>query len=264
MHSAQKGADDLIYSAQHCNKTIFLKEKMIQIKNLIVSYDHKIAVDDVSVEFQSGQISGLIGPNGAGKSTLLKTCIGLLSAYSGEIYFDDKNLGKERFWVKQNATYSAENAELLSYLSGEEFLTLIARIYKLDDIAAIVDFFLDLMGLQQKRRELIINYSHGMKQKLSVAVALIPTPKYIFLDECLNGVDAPTLLRVFDYLKMRTQDNCLIIISSHNVNLIQDWCKEVFIIDNGKIISKLDESEMKRLMAGKDNFLNKYINLIAS
>jgi len=237
---------------------------MLKINNLKVSYDYKVAVDNLSVEFQTGQITGLIGPNGAGKSTLLKTAIGLLSAYSGDILFEGKSLKKERFWVKQNATYASENAELLSYLSGEEFLVLIGRIYKLENITKKVDFFIELMGLQQKRDELIVNYSHGMRQKLSAATALLSKPKYIFLDESLNGMDAPSLSRIFYYLKTQTHEGCLIIISSHNVDLIRDWCQEVFIINNGKIISKFDESEMKQLSKGKDDFLNKYISLINS
>ncbi len=235
---------------------------MLKIKNLTVSYDNKIAVDDVSLEFQSGQITGLIGPNGAGKSTLLKTGIGLLSAYSGEIWFENKQLRKERFWVKQNATYAPENAELLPYLSGEEFLKLIAGIYKMDEIESKISFYIELMGLVEKKDELIVNYSHGMKQKLSAAAALISKPKYIFLDESLNGMDAPSLKRIFEYLKMQTQAGNLVIISSHNVDLIRDWCDEVFIINHGKIISKFNKNEMDQFRAGKDDFLNKYISLI--
>ncbi len=232
---------------------------MLKINNLTVSYDNKVAVDDLSIEFQSGKITGLIGPNGAGKSTLLKTCIGLLSAYAGEIWFENKNLRKERFWVKQNATYASESAELLSYLSGEEFLKLIAGIYQLDEIESKVSFYIDLMGLVEKKDELIVNYSHGMKQKLSAASALIAKPKFIFLDESLNGMDAPSLKRIFDYLKLQTETGCLVIISSHNVNLIRDWCDEVFIINNGKIISSFDESNMKAAKTGKEDFLKKYI-----
>ncbi len=235
---------------------------MLKIKNLTVSYDNKIAVDDVSLDFQSGQITGLIGPNGAGKSTLLKTGIGLLSAYSGEIWFENKQLRKERFWVKQNATYTPENAELLPYLSGEEFLKLIAGIYKLDEIESKISFYFDLMGLVEKKDELIVNYSHGMKQKLSAAAALISKPKYIFLDESLNGMDAPSLKRIFDYLKVQTQAGSLVTISSHNVDLIRDWCDEVFIINHGKIISNFNKNEMDQFRAGKEDFLNKYISLI--
>ncbi len=237
---------------------------MLQIKNLSVSYDHKIAVDNLSVEFNSGQIIGLIGPNGAGKSTLLKTCIGLLSAYSGDIFFGETNLKKNRFRIKQNACYAAENAELLPYLTGEEFLKLIARIHKLPEINATVNFFINLMGLEEKKDELTVNYSHGMKQKLSAAAALLSKPKYIFLDESLNGMDAPSLSRIFDYLKTEAENGSLIIISSHNVDLIRDWCQQVFIINKGKIISGFDEDEMNRLKLEKKEFLKKYINLINS
>ena len=235
---------------------------MLKINNLTVSYDNKVAIDNVSMEFCKGKITGLIGPNGAGKSTLLKTCIGLLSAYSGDIWFENRNLKKERFWVKQNATYASENAELLSYLTGQEFLTLIARIYKLDSIEESVDYYINLMGLEQKKDDLITNYSHGMKQKLSAAAALLPNPKYIFLDESLNGLDIPSLSHIFEYLKEQKRLDRVIIISSHNINLIRDWCEEVFIINNGQIMSRFDENEMRLLKDEPDDFKEKYISLI--
>lgn len=235
---------------------------MIAIKNLTISYDYKIAVDDLSVTFKPGKISGLIGPNGTGKSTLLKTCIGLIKSYSGEIFFNDKLLKKNTFWVKQNVSYAAENAELLPYLTGKEFLSLICKIHNLEDIEVKIDFFIDLLELQQKKNELINSYSHGMKQKLAVAAALVCEPKYILLDESLNGMDSISLTRIFNHLKLLRDKGVLILLTSHNVHLIHRWCEEVFIMNKGKVISSFSQKDLEQLKTEEDGFLNRYIGLI--
>ena len=234
---------------------------MLTIKNLTVSYDNKIALDDITLDFKPSIITGLIGPNGAGKSTLMKTCIGLVSTYSGDILYDDRPLKKNRYWVKQNAVYTAENAELLHYLSGHEFLSLISKIYRIDDAGDRIDFFIEMMGLTQKSNALIDSYSHGMRQKISVAAALLSKPKFILLDESLNGMDSISLARIFKYLLEQKNEGRIICISSHNVELIEDWCEEVFVISKGKIKAKLSLDEIKKLRSKKDTFLKKYIEL---
>lgn len=234
---------------------------MLSIKNLSVSYDNKIAIDNLSVNFPPSKITGLIGPNGAGKSTLMKTCIGIISAYSGDILYDNLPLKKNRYWVKQNAVYAAENAELLNYLTGIEFLQLISKIYKLDDGKNRIEFFIEMMGLQQKRDELIDSYSHGMRQKISVAAALLPNPKFIMLDESLNGMDSISLSRIFEYLKEQKDRGKIILISSHNVELIEEWCEEVFVISSGKIKAEFSLDEIKKMRSEKGAFLKKYMEL---
>jgi len=235
---------------------------MLSIKNLSVSYDNKIAVDRLSVQFDGSTITGLIGPNGAGKSTLMKTCIGMISNYSGEIIFNDKSLNKNRFWIKQNAVYTAENAELLNYLTGQEFLKLIANIYELDSSNDRIEFFIKLMDLEHKKSELIENYSHGMRQKLSVAAALLPEPMYILLDESLNGLDSISLKRIFEYLTEQRDKGRIIILSSHNVDLVEDWCDHVYVINHGKIIAAFSMGEIQTFKTIKGGFLKKYIELI--
>jgi len=235
---------------------------MIKIENLSVSYDKKPALSDVSVQFLPNQITGLIGPNGAGKSTLMKTCIGLISEYSGHIYFAGKNSRENRFWVKQHAVYTSENAELLPYLSGREFLNLISGIHKLDANNLHLDFMINLTGLHSKQNELIINYSHGMRQKLSIASALLPNPDYILIDETLNGLDSVSLKSVHAYLKNQAAENRVIVVSSHNVDLIKDLCDEVYVIYNGKIVYRFAKEELLKFAGTNDLFINKYISII--
>jgi len=235
---------------------------MLSIKNLKVSYDNKIAVDDITVDFQSSQIIGLIGPNGAGKSTLMKTCMGIISNFSGDIFYDDLPLRKNRYWVKQNVVYSAENAELLNYLTGYEFLKLISKIYLLNDSEDKINFFIDMMGLQEKRNELIEKYSHGMRQKIAVAAALLPNPRFLLFDESMNGMDSISLSRIFQYLTEQKNRDRIILVSSHNVELIEDWCEAVYVINEGKLKAEISREELGILRTERGAFLKKYMELI--
>ena len=235
---------------------------MLSIQNLSVSYDNKIAVDNISLEFKPSTISGLIGPNGAGKSTLMKTCIGMISHYSGDILFDNLPLNKNRFLIKQQTVYAAENADLLNYLTGYEFLKLISKIYKMQDADDKINFYIEMMGLEQKRNELIDSYSHGMRQKISVAAAFLPDPQYILLDESLNGMDSISLSRVFKYLTEQREKKRIIILSSHNVDLIEEMCEEVFVIDKGKIKAVFSLQQIELFRKQKGAFLKNYMELI--
>jgi ABC-2 type transport system ATP-binding protein len=235
---------------------------MLRIKNLTVSYDNKIALNGISAEFHSAKITGLIGPNGAGKSTLLKTCIGLIENYSGAIYFDNKLATSYRYWVKENAAYAPENAELFPYLTGFEFLQLIAKIHKLPDISTKISFYSELLGLQIKINDLIISYSHGMKQKLAVAAVLLADVKFIMLDESLNGLDSISLGKVFEHLKVLREKGRLILITSHNVGLIYKWCDVVFVINNGSVTASFTKKDLAEIRCTEDDFLKKYMDLI--
>ena len=209
---------------------------MIRIKNLSVSYERQQALDALDASYKSGQIIGLIGPNGAGKSTLLKTCCGLIPQFTGTVLFDDRSLEANRFWVKQKVAYVPESPQLLPYLSGKEFLRLIAGIYKIDDFESRKTFFSRMMLLDDKLDELINTYSHGMMQKLSLAAALISRPDYILIDEALSGLDSIALKNVKDYLSEQAKSGKHVIISSHQIERLQDWCAEIQVINHGKII----------------------------
>lgn len=234
---------------------------MLKIENLKVSYDKKIAVNDVSLVCPKGVLVGLIGPNGAGKSTLLKTCIGLISEFSGSIKFGDKSLPENRFWVKQHAVYAPENAELLPYLTGLEFLKLIARIYNKEISNERIEFLVNLTGLGSRKNDLVTDYSHGMRQKLAVAAALLPDSEYIFLDEALNGMDSVSLSGLLKYLKQEQKEK-VIIISSHNVEMIHDYCDEVFVIIKGEIAQHFDSENLRELSKVKNGLLDNYIRII--
>lgn len=217
---------------------------MLRLENVTVSYDNKVAINNLSAHFKPGVVYGLIGSNGAGKSTLMQTLIGLLPAYAGKIEFGDgRDLKKNRFWVKEHAVYVAEQAHLLPYLTGREYIKMVAKIY--GQPIEMIDKYIDLMGLNEKADTLIDSYSHGMRQKTGLAAAFIAQPKYIFLDEALNGVDSASLERIYSYLYEKKQTGCTIILASHNVEMIYNHTEQTYILHLGKIEAALEQKNFK-------------------
>ena len=236
---------------------------MLSIKNLSVQYEEKLAVDDVSIEISQNKISGLIGPNGAGKSSLIKTCVGMISEYSGEILYGDKPLHKNRHLVKEHCSYAPEDTILLPYLKGREYLEMIGTLRKTLDLDNEIKSLFKMLNLQEKENELIINYSHGMRQKISIASTLIGNPDYLIFDEALNGLDPVALFNLKNYLNELANSGKTIILSSHILALILDWCDPIIIMHQGKILKMVSKQEIARMESEmKKTFEQIFIDLV--
>jgi len=236
---------------------------MLEVDQLFVQYEDKLAVNNVSLNIKPGRITGLIGPNGAGKSSLIKSCVGIINEYAGKIKFNGTDIRNDRLRIKQLCGYAPEDTELLPYLKGNEFLELIGSIRKSSDLAAEIDFLISLMGLEDKQNELIINYSHGMRQKISIASSIIGQPEYLFIDEALNGLDPLSLFRLKNHFIELSEAGKTIIISSHILPLIRSWCDPVLIMNKGSIIKSLSVSEIDELeKQNKKDFESIFVKLI--
>lgn len=236
---------------------------MISIKNLTIAYDTQKAVKDISLSFLPGKLTGLIGQNGAGKSSLLKAAVGLINGFEGTIEFNGTDLIKNRFRIKQNCGYAPEDAELLPYLTGREFLELIGTIRRSPDLQEEINFFINLHGIEDKADDLVINYSHGMKQKLSIAAALIGKPEFLILDEALNGLDPVSLYNLKNYLSEQAALNKTVIISSHILSLIQQWCDPVIILREGRVAKILNIREINEIEKNQ-SFEDYFVDLVSN
>lgn len=220
---------------------------MITLQDVSVEYENCTALNRVSVQFPSGKISGLIGPNGAGKSSLLKSCMGLIPEFSGIIRFDAHDLRKERHWIKQHCGYAPEDTILPSYLKGLELLQLVATLRQTAHPDEEIKWLCRLLHFEGKENELIVNYSHGMRKKISVAVALVGKPDYLIIDEALNGLDSLALFNLKHDLQKQAEEGKTIILSSHILPLIEEWCDPIMIMNKGTIIQSFSKAELHRL-----------------
>ena len=219
---------------------------MLHVQNLTVWYENFTALNEVTLTLPAGQIYGLIGPNGAGKSTMLKVCAGIIRDYDGTVRFKEKTIKEDYYRLKRQVGYAPEDVELLPYLSGKEFLQMIGGIRQLKHAGDEINFLLEMLGLRQEAEQLILNYSHGMRQKLSLAAALLGNPPLLLLDEALNGLDTLALFRLKAYLRNVAAAGGLVIIASHILPLIKEWCDLLIVMHKGSILRKLSQADIAR------------------
>ncbi len=237
---------------------------MIEIKEVSVQFPRILAVSHVSCIFKNGFINGLIGPNGAGKSSLLKAMVGLISNYSGQIFYDSLLLSDNRQAIKKQLGYAPEDIEMIPYLSGLEYLQMIADIRKLDSDRARLAYLLQQLGLEEVQHKMVEGYSHGMRQKLSLAAALVGFPPVLILDEALNGLDSIALINVKKLLRELADKGYNIILSSHILELVEQWCDAIYIMDRGKLLTCLDSTQLQEIYSGKRQNLSTYFQELIS
>ncbi len=211
---------------------------MIKIINLLKLYDSFAAVDEVNLTIEDGMLFGLVGPNGAGKSTLLNILAGLTLPSKGSITIFGLDSQKDRAAIKSFIGYMPDSPFLYEKLNAIEFLNFVGSLYSISDdiLKKRMDSLLDLLGLKEKSYYLIETYSFGMKRKLSFAASIIHKPKLLLLDEPFDGVDPESAFIMKSILKGLTRNNCIVILSTHILDIAQEICEEIGIINKGKLI----------------------------
>ena len=222
-------------------------EPIIEVKNLKKSYkkrrtdEYVHAVSDVSFEVYPGEILGLLGPNGAGKTTTIKMICGLLIADSGSIRINGTDNKDRRLKALRHISAVLEgNRNLYWRLTVRENLEYFAgnRGYGKKEVAEKIEALLASFNLKMKENELVNRLSRGMQQKLAIAVAMLADSEVILLDEPTLGLDVETSYEVREILKKIVREhNRTIIISSHDMDVIQDICERTVIINQGEIIT---------------------------
>ena len=235
---------------------------MISITDLSIRYPQIIAVDNISLKLEDGIIYGLVGPNGAGKSSLIRALVGLLVEYDGDIQFDKYLRSSDPHIIKKLYGYAPEDPDLFPYLTGKEYLHMIADIRQVDAKLQISELCSDF-GLNDVFDDLINRYSHGMRQKISFAAALIGEPKHLILDEALNGFDPISQHNAKKILLKLAKSGHTILLSSHVLELVESWCQEIIILNEGKILAKYSQKEIKDIKGrtGQD-FNEHFVTLI--
>lgn len=231
---------------------------ILELKNLTKIYGGtKVAANNVNLKIQKGEIFGFIGHNGAGKTTTIKCVVGLLNYENGDIYFDGKNIKEFPIEYKKYIAYIPDNPDLYDYLTGLQYLNFIGDIYELpyelkkEDIVKYAKMF----NLTDNLKDLIITYSHGMKQKLALISALIRHPKLLILDEPFVGLDPKAAYDVKETMREMCNEGCSIFFSTHVLEVAEKLCDKVAIIKNGEIVACGDIDVVKGNNSLEDVFL---------
>jgi ABC-2 type transport system ATP-binding protein len=207
-----------------------------------------VAVDKLNLTIARGSFFGFLGPNGAGKSTTIKMLTGLLAPSSGGIRVLGRDMATEPLEVKRRIGVVPEDLNLFERLTGAEMLSFTARMYGLGkaEIAQRSTELLDLMELRSEPKKLIVEYSHGMKKKLSLACALIHRPEILFLDEPFEGVDAIASRTLKDLLSRLTARGLTVFLTSHVLEIVERLCTDIAIISQGKLLAAGSLDELKK------------------
>lgn len=221
---------------------------MIKVTNFTKIYSNgKKAVDDISFTVNDGEIFGFLGPNGAGKSTTIKSIVGINSKSSGEISINDLRLEDDDKAYKSEFSYVPDNPDLFENYSGYEYINFIADIYGIDTDTRRkrLDYYLGYFDIKDAMDEQISNYSHGMAQRLALIGALINDPNVIILDEPMVGLDAKSAYNLKQILRQRAADGKIVFFSTHVMEIAQELCDRLAIINKGKIIAVGTFDEIK-------------------
>src|SRR5688572_14635594 len=207
-----------------------------------------VAVDNLSLTIRRGSFFGFLGPNGAGKSTTIKMLTGLLAPTSGRVHVLGRDIAKEPLEVKRRIGVVPEDLNLFERLTGAEMLAFTGRMYGLGktEIAERAPELLDLMELRDEPKKLIVEYSHGMKKKLSLACALIHRPEILFLDEPFEGVDAIASRTLKDLLSRLTARGLTVFLTSHVLEIVERLCSDIAIISQGKLLAAGSLNELRK------------------
>ncbi|MGC9321478.1 MAG: ABC transporter ATP-binding protein [Kosmotogaceae bacterium] len=212
---------------------------MIEALNLTRSFGSLIAVDQLNLNIPSGEIYGFLGPNGAGKTTTIKMLTGVIAPSSGKIKIAGLDIERSKLEIKSLISVVPDEPKMYDNLKGVEFVKFIIDIYRLppkETMSKLMDiadaFKIDYLG------KYIGDYSHGMKQKLMVAIALMREPAVIFLDEPTVGLDASSAGKLKAWLSNMADKGTTVFMTTHVLEVAEKMCDRIGIIDRGRLIAE--------------------------
>ena len=207
------------------------------------------AVNNIDLTINKGEIFGFLGPNGAGKTTTIKLLTGLLKPTSGTAKIMGKDIQKNPIEAKAVIGLVPDEPRIYEKLTGIEFLRFMGNLFGIEKgiIEKKIGELLKLFDLTSRGEELIQGYSHGMKQKIAIAGALIHSPKVLFFDEPTVGLDPKSARIIKDILKFRAKSGDCIFISTHILEIAERMCDRIGIIQDGKMVVEGDMEELRKL-----------------
>jgi ABC-2 type transport system ATP-binding protein len=219
---------------------------MVQIEALTKLYGEFTAVNDLSFSLQPGEVLGLVGPNGAGKTTTLRCLAGIIPPSRGTVRVGGHDIVRDAMAAKQQLAFFTDEPRLFDYLTVWQHLNFVARIYQVPDYERIGAGLLEELEIANKKDALPGELSRGMKQKLAIACGLLHSPRVIYFDEPLTGLDPIGIRRMKDSILKRARDGAAIIISSHLLHLVEELCDRVLILNQGRKIIHGSLEEIQR------------------
>jgi ABC-2 type transport system ATP-binding protein len=224
----------------------------IEVRGLVKRYGDLVAVDDVDLTVEPGDVFGYLGPNGAGKTTSLRMMLGLIRPSAGtvRIFGRDPQLSVKAL---EGVAGFVEAPSFYPYLSGRENLRLLAA-FDGDGAAGRIEESLATVGLADRAKDRVGGYSHGMRQRLGIAAALVRRPRLLMLDEPATGLDPGGMRDMRDLIRRLSASGMTVLLSSHLLAEVEELCNRVAIVRSGRVVYQGSLAEL-RAQAGEDYVL---------
>ena len=221
---------------------------MIKATNLSKKYENLIAVNNLNLTIKKGEIFGLLGPNGAGKSTTIQILSNLQTFDSGEILINNKPINKNVLECKKITVVVPQEISLYEEFSAYDNLVFwgqINGVLKKELKPKIIEL-LELIGLSNRKNDLIKTFSGGMKRRINIAAALLHNPQILFMDEPTTGVDPQSRNKIFDIIETLNKQGMTIIYTTHYMEEVERLCSTIAIMDSGKILIQGTKNELQK------------------
>ena len=211
---------------------------MLKIDNLSKSFGNFKAVDNISLNVEPGDLYGFLGPNGAGKTTTIKIITGLYTATKGKVFIDGIDITENHIEAKKRIGYIPDQPYIYEKLTGKEFLFFSGGLYKIpkEKLTEKIDELINILNIGEWINKRTEEYSQGMRQRITIASALLHEPKFIIVDEPMVGLDPQSAHIIKNLFKKLTSEGTAIFMSTHSLNIVEEICSKVAIINKGKII----------------------------
>ena len=222
---------------------------MIRTENLTKEYDGFKAVDNLNLDVKEGEIYGFLGPNGAGKTTTILMLLGILRPTRGRIYLLEQELTKNFLSLKGRIGVVSEKQYLYKEMAAGEYLDFFADLYGVKDKKKKIDQLLKSVSLLEVKNRKLGAFSRGMQQKLGFARALLHDPELLLLDEPVSGLDPTGIKQIRNLIEKENKKGRTIFISSHLLSEVEKLCREVAIINEGKLLAEDTMENLRRKLS---------------
>ena len=228
---------------------------MIELRNLTKRYGNIMAVDHVDLSVPAGEVFGFLGPNGAGKTTTIRMMMGLLKPTEGSVLLGGHDLARAPLEGKQLCGFVPDRPYIYEKLTANEFLAFVAGLYGVPDdlLEKRRARLLDLFDLANWADELVESYSHGMKQRLTMAAALIHGPRILIVDEPMVGLDPRGARLLKQTFRELAADGVTVFMSTHSLEVAEETCDRIGIINQGRMIALGTMAELRRRVSDEEH-----------
>ncbi len=224
---------------------------LLQTKDIYKRFGNFTAVDGVTLNVEKGEVVGLLGPNGAGKSTTISMISTLVKPTSGDIFYKGESILKNAKVIQRKMGIVPQNIALYKDLSGFENLKYWGSVYGLKGagLKKRIEEVSEIIGIDDRLKDPVKNYSGGMQRRINIGAALLHQPELLIMDEPTVGIDPQSRNHILSTVKRLNEEGLTIIYTSHYMEEVEYLCREIYIMDEGKVIAKGNQESLTNLVA---------------